>query len=137
MAKGFGKFLLGALVAGAAAAGVWYVLKSNETLDDFDDFDDEVNDDLEDFLKEEAENSEREYVPLDLSKEKKAEEGEKIIGEVEKDKDKVLKEADEKQSGAKEFKFTDLSENKDNKDNKDNKNSKAEAEKKEDSKENK
>jgi len=137
MAKGFGKFLLGALVAGAAAAGVWYVLKSNETLDDFDDFDDEVNDDLEDFLKEEAENSEREYVPLDLSKEKKAEEGEKIIGEVEKDKDTVLKEADEKQSGAKEFKFTDLSENKDNKDNKDNKNSKAETEKKEDSKENK
>ena len=137
MAKGFGKFLLGALVAGAAAAGVWYVLKSNETLDDFDDFDDEVNDDLEDFLKEEAENSEREYVPLDLSKEKKAEEGEKIIGEVEKDKDKVLKEADEKQSGAKEFKFTDLSENKDNKGSKDNKDSKAEAENKEDSKENK
>ena len=60
-------------------------------------------------LKEEAESSEREYVPLDLSGEKKAEEGEKIIGDVSADKDNIVKESDEKQSDAKEFKFTDLS----------------------------
>ena len=45
MAKGFGKFLFGTLVAGAAAAGVYYWLKSQEELEDFDDFDDDVNDD--------------------------------------------------------------------------------------------
>ncbi len=112
MSKKFGKFLLGAAIAGAAAAGTWYLLKSNESLDDFDDFDDEINDDLEEFLKDEAENSEREYVPLDLSKEKKVEEGEKIIGDVSSEKDNVLKEDDEKQTDAKEFKFTDLSEEK-------------------------
>ena len=51
MAKGFGKFLAGVVIAGAAAAGVYYLLKAKEDEDDFDDFDDDVNDDLEDFLK--------------------------------------------------------------------------------------
>ena len=111
MAKNFGKFLVGAALAGAVAAGVYYLLKSDEALEDFDDFDDEINDDLEDFLREEAENSEREYVPLDLSNsENKVDtKEEKIIGDVPSDKDNVVKESDEKKEEAKEFKFTDLS----------------------------
>ena len=72
MAKTFRKIILGTAVIGAAAAGIHHILNSKDRLDDFDDFDDEINDDLEEFLKEEAENSEREYVPLDLSGEKKA-----------------------------------------------------------------
>ena len=72
MAKGFGKFLAGVVIAGAAAAGVYYLLKAKEDEDDFDDFDDDVNDDLEDFLKDETskdDKSKREYVPLNFSKE--------------------------------------------------------------------
>lgn len=108
MAKGFGKFLFGTLVAGAAVAGVYYWLKSQEELEDFDDFDDDVNDDLEAFLEEEAKNSEREYVPLDLSKDRKAEEGDKVIGKVNDGKENVVKGSDEAGSDAKDFKFTDL-----------------------------
>ena len=111
MAKGFGKFLFGAVIAGAAAAGVYYWLKSGEELEDFDDFDDDVNDELEEFLEEEAKNSEREYVPLDLSKDRKAGEGDRVIGNVSDGKDNVVKESDEAGNEAKEFKFTDLTEN--------------------------
>ena len=109
MAKTFRKIILGTAVIGAAAAGIHHILNSKDRLDDFDDFDDEINDDLEEFLKEEAENSEREYVPLDLSGEKKVSEDDKIIGKVYNDSDNVVKESDEKHDGAKEFKFTDLS----------------------------
>lgn len=108
MAKSFGKFLFGAALAGAAAAGVYYWLKSNEDLEDFDDFDDDVNDDLEDFLEEEAKNSEREYVPLDLSKDRKAEEGDKVIGNVNDAKDNVVKESDKAVNEAREFEFKEL-----------------------------
>ncbi len=111
MAKGFGKFLFGAVIAGAAAAGVYYWLKSGEELEDFDDFDDDVNDELEEFLEEEAKNSEREYVPLDLSKDRKAGEGDRVIGNVSDGKEKVVKENDGAVSDAKEFKFTDLTDN--------------------------
>ncbi|MBO4373614.1 MAG: hypothetical protein J5829_00750 [Lachnospiraceae bacterium] len=111
MAKGFGKFLFGAAIAGAAAAGVYYWLKSGEELEDFDDFDDDdVNDELEEFLEEEAKNSEREYVPLDLSKDRKAEEGDRVIGNVNDGKENVVKGSDEAGSDAKDFKFTDLTE---------------------------
>ncbi len=108
MAKSFGKFLFGAVIAGAAAAGAYYLLKSTESQDDFDDFDDDVNDELEEFLKEEAENAEREYVPLDLAKDNKTGDEVKIIGEVKDDKENVIKEGDPREE-AKEFKFTDLS----------------------------
>ncbi len=108
MAKSFGKFLFGAVIAGAAAAGAYYLLKSVENQDDFDDFDDDVNDELEEFLQEEAKNAEREYVPLDLAKDNKTEGEVKIIGDVSSDKDNVVKEGDSREE-AKEFKFTDLS----------------------------
>ncbi len=133
MSKGFGKFLAGAIIAGAAAAGAYYLLKAKEDEDDFDDFDDDVNDDLEDFLKEETagreEKSRREYVPLNFSKEavnevKKdiektagtiKEEGPKIIGDVKskiKSDVNVVKDAAKEASDASEFKFTDLTKDK-------------------------
>ena len=117
MAKGFGKFLAGAVIAGAAAAGIYYFLKAKEDEDDFDDFDDDVNDDLEDFLKDETSCSEnsskREYVPLNFKQEPVDKNSEKIIGESGKSekKDAVVKEAAPASDGAAEFKFTDLTEN--------------------------
>lgn len=118
MAKGFGKFLAGAVIAGAAAAGVYYLLKAKDDEDDFDDFDDDVNDDLEDFLKEETsdtEKSKREYVPLNFSKDKVDAAGEKVVGSMNKAADAaadaaegIVKEAKAAADGASEFKFTDL-----------------------------
>ena len=110
MAKGFGRFLFGAAIAGAAAAGVYYWLKSNDELEDFDDFDDDVHDELEEFLEEEAKNSEREYVPIDLSKDRKAGESDRVIGKVSDGKEKVVKNSDDAGSDAKDFRFTDLTE---------------------------
>ncbi|HKM21992.1 MAG TPA: hypothetical protein VJZ01_08120 [Lachnospiraceae bacterium] len=68
MAKKFGKFLLFTALAGAAAAGAYYYLKQkdNDPFQDFDDFDD----DIEDFFDDENASkttSEREYVSLDRS----------------------------------------------------------------------
>ncbi|MBR1525003.1 MAG: hypothetical protein IJ641_11190, partial [Lachnospiraceae bacterium] len=72
---------------------------------DFDDFDEESNDDLQDFLDNEKKDDH--YVSLDLTKEK-ATEDDKIIGEVKEDGDKVVK-ADSDQSGEVEgFSFSDL-----------------------------
>ena len=56
MAKKFGKFLLFSLLAGAAAAGVYYFLKDRDDEDLFEDSEPDVNDDLEEFLKKESEN---------------------------------------------------------------------------------
>ncbi len=114
MAKGFGKFLFGAAIVGAVAAGAYYLLKSNDYADDFDDFDDDENDDLEEFLKaetEQTEKSEREYVPLNLSKEAKAADTDKVIGEPEKKEapaENVVKDENEEAKEAKDFQFTDL-----------------------------
>lgn len=61
MAKKFGKFLAFAAIAGAAA-GAYHYMKSrskNAELDDFDDFDDEDDISLEEYLKEEASQSEQ------------------------------------------------------------------------------
>ncbi len=102
MAKKFGKFLLFSLLAGAAAAGVYYYLKDKNDEDFFEDSEPDVNDDLEEFLKKESEKgpepdsavnpvtdttadtettvSNREYVPLNFSKEAVEEAEENIIG---------------------------------------------------------
>ncbi len=90
--KKFGKFITFALLAGAAAAGTYYFLKDRQDEDFFEDSDHDVNDDLEEFLKKEAEGKDvspvtkREYVPLNFSKETadSSDKEEKIIGEAEK-----------------------------------------------------
>ena len=70
MIKKLGRFITFVLVVGAVAAGVYYFIKSREDDEMFEDSDNDVNDDLEEFLKNEelnAENiisSKREYVPL-------------------------------------------------------------------------
>ena len=73
MAKGFGKFVLFSLFAGAAAAGTLYYLNNKKEEDLFEDSEPDVNDDLEEFLKNESGSgpsaSEREYVPLNFSRE--------------------------------------------------------------------
>ncbi len=88
MAKKFGKFLLFSLLAGVAAAGAYYYLKDRNDEDFFEDSEPDVNDDLEEFLKNESEKgpeqdddtSNREYVPLNFSKEAVEEAEENIIG---------------------------------------------------------
>ncbi|MBQ9549847.1 MAG: hypothetical protein IJU87_03455 [Lachnospiraceae bacterium] len=91
MAKKFGKFLLFSLLAGAAAAGVYYYLKDRQDEDLFEDSDPDVNDELEEFLKKESEKgpdadevespaSDREYVPLHFSKQAALDAESNIIG---------------------------------------------------------
>ncbi|MBR2186907.1 MAG: hypothetical protein IJ857_06180 [Lachnospiraceae bacterium] len=86
MAKKFGKFLLFSLFAGAAAAGTYYFLKNKETEDSFEDSEPDVNDELEEFLKNESESvpvpAKREYVPLNFSKEE-VEDAENAVDEEE------------------------------------------------------
>ena len=87
--KKFGKFLTFLLLAGGAAAATWYFLKSQEDDADFEDYDDDINDELDDFLKKEAANADRvdrEYTPLDFPDaenpaENKKEETGRVIGE--------------------------------------------------------
>ena len=70
MIKKLGKLISFALVIAAVAAGVYYFIKSREDDDLFEDSDNDVNDDLEEFLRNEEEKAERvisskrEYVPL-------------------------------------------------------------------------
>ncbi len=87
MAKKLGKFFLFSLFAGAAAAGVYYYLKDRNEEDYFEDTDPDVNDELEEFLKQESEKgpdasmTDREYVPLNFSKQAVEDaESENIIG---------------------------------------------------------
>ncbi|MBQ9605815.1 MAG: hypothetical protein IJV16_01405 [Lachnospiraceae bacterium] len=102
--KKFLKGLAGVAIIGGIAAGVYYLL-TGDKYTDFDDFDEESNDDLQDFLDNEKKDDH--YVSLDLTKEK-ATEDDKIIGEVKEDGDKVVK-ADSDQSGEVEgFSFSDL-----------------------------
>lgn len=118
--KKFGKFLAFLLLAGGAAAATWYFLKSQEDDADFDDYEDDINDDLDDFLKKEAANADRvdrEYTPLDFpdaenltdTAKKLGEETGKVIGEIKDsaaDTAGVIKDAAEDK--VTEFKFETL-----------------------------
>ena len=106
--KNFLKGLLGVAVIGAIAAGIYYFLNGDK-YSEFDDFDEESNDDLQDFLdKEKAGDPEDHYISLDLTKEK-ASEDEKIIGDVEKKEEDNVVKADSKESGeVSGFSFSDL-----------------------------
>ncbi|MBO5551352.1 MAG: hypothetical protein J5966_05275, partial [Lachnospiraceae bacterium] len=84
------KGLLGIAVIGGIAAGVYYFL-TGDKYTEFDDFDEESNDDLQDFLDKERESDEEDlYVSLDLTGEK-ASGDDRIIGEVKDEEDKVVK----------------------------------------------
>ncbi len=102
MAKRFGKFILFSLFAGAAAAGVYYYLKDRNDEDYFEDSDPDVNDELEEFLKQESENGPdtssagREYVPLNFSKQAVEDaESENIIGTPEEESKPPVEKASE------------------------------------------
>ncbi len=79
MANKLGKFLALTAVIGAAAGAVYYYKSkeaANDDFDDFDDFeDDDVDEELESYLKDEAEQSVqtekklRDILPIDISQE--------------------------------------------------------------------
>lgn len=72
--KKFGKFLFGTLALASVAAGAYYVYKNFIKKDSSDDFDD-FEDDFEDFdTEEESDKESREYVPINITPEEKAEE---------------------------------------------------------------
>ena len=115
--KKLGKFFTFLLLAGGAAAATWYFLKSQEDDADFEDYDDDINDELDDFLKKEAANADRvdrEYTPLDFPDaedvtESVKEETGKVIGEVQskaEDAAGVIKDVAEDK--VTEFKFESL-----------------------------
>lgn len=120
MAKKLGKFLALSAVIGAAAGAYYYYKSKDNDLDDFDDFDDDLNEDLEDFLKNETdgEDSKREYVPLNFSKETVAEAKETIKKAAETVEDAVAHTVESVGNVVKpvvsetveEFKFDDLDE---------------------------
>ncbi len=105
--KNFLKGLFGLAIIGAVAAGIYYWLSDNK-YSDVEDFDDEANDDLQEFLDKEKEGKpDDHYVTLDLTSEKTTEE-DKIIGKVDDEDSKVVK-ADSEESGDVEgFNFSDL-----------------------------
>ncbi len=107
MFKKIMKVLLGVTILAGAAAGAYYFLTRNDDTD-FDDFDEESNDDLQDFLDKETKASEDHYVSLDLTKDKVSED-DKIIGDVKKEEESKIVKADEEANDAVEgFSFTDL-----------------------------
>ena len=100
-------WLWGIAVIGAAAAGVYYFL-TGDKYTEFDDFDEESNDDLQEFLdKEKAGDNEDDYVSIDLAGEKAAEE-DKIIGEVKKEEENVVKADSDASEEVQGFSFSDL-----------------------------
>ncbi|MCR5773711.1 MAG: hypothetical protein K6G42_01370 [Lachnospiraceae bacterium] len=105
--KKFLKGVLGVAVIGAAAAGVYYYLTGNK-YSDIEDFDEETNDDLQDFLdSEKEEEGEDHYVTLDLTKEK-ASDDDKIIGDVSDEESKVVKADSDESEEVEGFNFSDL-----------------------------
>ena len=114
MAGKFGKFLLFSALAGIAAAGAYYYLKDMRDEDYFEDSDPDVNDELEEFLRNESARGpeepegKREYVPLNFSKEAVEDVSEEnIIGRpVEEEKPSVEKAADAENDKISTFSFS-------------------------------
>lgn len=114
MAGKFGKFLLFSAIAGIAAAGAYYYLKDMRDEDYFEDSDPDVNDDLEEFLRNESakgpdpSSGKREYVPLNFSKEAVEDVSEEnIIGKpLEETKPSVEKAADTDNDKVSTFSFS-------------------------------
>ena len=117
MAKKFGKFMALLTVAGAAAAGAYFYFKNRDTEDSFEDDDEDIHDDLEEFLQNEAEQAEqklgeREYVPIPLSEEAEGVSGEdKVIGDpslTEDKEDAVIKGSSPDTQKVENVQFTEL-----------------------------
>lgn len=102
------KGLFGIALVGGIAAAVYYYL-TGDKYSDIEEFDEDNNDDLQDFLDNEKGGSEEDhYVSLDLTKER-AKEDDKIIGDVSDDKDSSVVKADSDKSEEVEgFSFSDL-----------------------------
>lgn len=105
MAKKFGKFMLFSALAGAAAAGTYYYLQRKQSeqdfsfddSDDFDIFDEDIDDDMN------ASTKNRSYVSLEFENAKEKI-GEKVIEAIDKTKEKVEQfNVSEKLDKAKEF----------------------------------
>lgn len=105
--KKFLKGLFGLAFIGAAVAGIYYYL-TGDKYSDVDEFDDEANDDLQEFLDNEKEGgADDHYVSLDLTKDKASEE-DKIIGKVDDEEGKVVKADSEESDEVEGFSFSDL-----------------------------
>lgn len=114
MAKKIGKFLMVTAALGAVAAGVYYYLQGKDDFvddnfdddDDFDNFDDDLDD------EETAQDTDRNYVDLDLEKADEFKEGldaakaeatDKIVGAVKETADNVKEAADKAEVKVEEF----------------------------------
>lgn len=109
MSKKLGKLILFSAMAGAAAAGTYYLLqkknelplKDSDAIDDFDDFDEDLDDDFDDQFS--SYNKSRPYVSLDLENAKEII-GEKVMETIDKTKEKIVEfNVPEKLDKAKEF----------------------------------
>ena len=108
MLKKFFKAFFCVAFLGAAAAGIYYFLTNDKyaDTDDFDDLEDEENDDLQDFLDKEK-NADDHYVTLDLTTDK-ASDDDKVIGDVKKDDNNVVKADSNESDDVEGFSFSDL-----------------------------
>jgi len=111
MAKKLGRLVVFSALAGAVAAGTYYLLqkkqdepfKDIDSADDFDDFDDDLDDDTEDTTSDSHNTKNRSYVSLDLEGAKEVI-GEKVIETIDKTKECIENfNVSEKLDKAKEF----------------------------------
>lgn len=111
MANKFGRLVVVSALAGAVAAGTYYLLqkkqdeplKDFDSADDFDDFDDDLDDDTEETTSDTHSTKNRSYVSLDLEGAKEVI-GEKVIETIDKTKECIENfNVSEKLDKAKEF----------------------------------